>query len=628
MRQLLSNLERNRWNWITKGIEEFREGFLRLSPSQSEKEEVLIGVYGPTQVGKTTLILKVLGVREDKMRELSGALRGKRVVGNSATITATVYHKSPDDTFSIVYPNGDTQFFSSLEEFEEGMEAVRLAVEVTSNYSIRPIHVYFSESYFNLIEVDSRSRDITILDLPGDDSREAREVDHVERCLKEYLPHCRLCIVMEIGGQMVNLTQITREHLRDWSYLPEQFRIVLTRTLTSSSVRENVQNGVIHSTESYISHFKKELNRLLEDNREVQRIYPLEMGDSWNDLKNNDEDFYHLISPWISEVYEQLLDDIKSIESPEREVMQLLNLEDLAHKRKSEEVEVYNKRMEKEERRLGELKAYAKVLTKKYKQLDKEIEELRDLASELDQYKQIDLPSIYDIPSWSYRTYHGRSVASLKGDYVDGLNHLRDGFNDSLRRWNQSIRLLTETYYLPFSPIAFPHDTEKDTIYIDRFFERYFLKNSFQEDLAYCERKLEKSRERIMEKINKESSSKLKKIVNERDKLIKYKELLKQQHMESIDKISTECGELVKILSDLKKSLEQTRREWDHDIQRTNELYRYLKKSFTQEVNFFRSKLQSPNVSNEEKWAYHLYWNIIDKDSERIIQYDDSRTII
>lgn len=630
MRQLLSNLEENRWSWVKEGINEFREGFLRFSPTQTNKKEVLIGVYGPTQVGKTTLILKILGIREDKMKELSQALRGKREVGNSATVTATIYHRSPDERFSISYPNGDEKQFLTLDQFEKGMEDVRILVETDRKYSTKPIHIYFSELYFNLTEIDSRNQDITILDLPGDDSREEREVKHVDRCLREYLPHCRLCLVMEIGGQMVNLTQITREHVRDWSYLPEQFRVVLTRTLTSSSVREKIKNETIHSTESYIGHFKYELNRLLKENRTVDRLYPLELGESWQGLKGNDPNFYETVLPWINEVYQQLLEDIKAVESPEREVLQLLSLEDLASKRKQEEISSLSQEIAIVNKEKSDGKLSIKSFKKRISQVNEDINQFKTLlgdAGSLRSYTRFNRPYIYGIASWEARTSSERNVTSLRNDYHDSLNLLQKDYEQAIKLWNQSLRLLAIDYDLQFSPISYTFFSKK--VYIDRLLDRYFRRSTFQEDYDVYERKLKESNKQTCDEIMLICTEKVEELIIQVKQQIRAKQLLIEEYEQSMNQLVEQSKQLEKKLNRLEKALEDTHKEWDHDIQRTNELYQYLKKSFTKKAVHFQELLESTHIEPEDKWAYHLYWNIITKDVERIIRYDhDNRSVI
>lgn len=59
------NFHQNRFEWAFKAKQEFINRFVRLDVNKSEvssAKELTIAVYGPTQVGKTTVILSLLGL--------------------------------------------------------------------------------------------------------------------------------------------------------------------------------------------------------------------------------------------------------------------------------------------------------------------------------------------------------------------------------------------------------------------------------------------------------------------------------------------------------------------------------------------------------------------------------------
>lgn len=111
------------------GVEEFQSGFLGLQERGDTKQRVTIGVYGPTQVGKTTLILKILVIRDMYLAALSKALRGNRAIGNSATVTSTNYRQSDDDTFHVYFPDGQTRSCVDLPQLAEVMTELQETVE-------------------------------------------------------------------------------------------------------------------------------------------------------------------------------------------------------------------------------------------------------------------------------------------------------------------------------------------------------------------------------------------------------------------------------------------------------------------------------------------------------------------
>ena len=70
------------------------------SVSRSDRREVV--VLGESQVGKTTLILRMHGVRDpDSLKRIESVLRGGRGYGNSATSVATEFRVAPGNRFRI-----------------------------------------------------------------------------------------------------------------------------------------------------------------------------------------------------------------------------------------------------------------------------------------------------------------------------------------------------------------------------------------------------------------------------------------------------------------------------------------------------------------------------------------------
>ena len=129
MRSLFSNLENERWNWAEEALERFEGDLKRQHDIGDLKERVLIGAYGVTQVGKTTLILNLIGIRSDKIEELAQALRGSSGLGNSSTLAATLYRRSVNDSFFVKYPNGGKEEFETLGQLKMILGKIRIDIE-------------------------------------------------------------------------------------------------------------------------------------------------------------------------------------------------------------------------------------------------------------------------------------------------------------------------------------------------------------------------------------------------------------------------------------------------------------------------------------------------------------------
>lgn len=70
---------------------------------------------------------------------------------------------------------------------------------------------------------------------------------------------------------------------------------------------------------------------------------------------------------------------------------------------------------------------------------------------------------------------------------------------------------------------------------------------------------------------------------------------------------------------ELQDYLGRVKSEWEQDMLRQKVLDDILKEEFVQTVSGWQEKLFSENVSDEERWAYHQYCQIILKQAERII---------
>lgn len=78
---------------------------------QSGTGEAYVAVYGKTQVGKTSLILELMGVAPEAQARVCKVLRGGRPEGQSATTMATVYRRSADKRWHLRGAEiGDTSY--------------------------------------------------------------------------------------------------------------------------------------------------------------------------------------------------------------------------------------------------------------------------------------------------------------------------------------------------------------------------------------------------------------------------------------------------------------------------------------------------------------------------------------
>lgn len=130
-------------------------------------------MYGPTQVGKTTLIMDLIGIKPECQKDLEDILRGGAKAGNSSTSSAIVYNRWENDCFGILLGNINFEISTEPEKldsdsFKERIKNInslnRDSSEKRLNQKGNIIYYYLPKSLF---EEDSDNQHLQIVDLPG-----------------------------------------------------------------------------------------------------------------------------------------------------------------------------------------------------------------------------------------------------------------------------------------------------------------------------------------------------------------------------------------------------------------------------------------------------------------------------
>ncbi len=162
----------------------------------TRSDQIAIVVYGSTQVGKTSLILKILGIDDAHMSEVSTLLRGGREIGKSATIMPIRYRKSEDNQWHIHDIQGRDTAVSTVEEYFKNLRA---SVEKGQINTTNIVDVYIPQYYF--AHQSKGMLDIRILDLPGIQAKNEHEQNHVQQISTKYAANADLILL--VGRQMI-----------------------------------------------------------------------------------------------------------------------------------------------------------------------------------------------------------------------------------------------------------------------------------------------------------------------------------------------------------------------------------------------------------------------------------------
>lgn len=314
------------WEWTEEIVNEFLNNFEKFNAHEIDvKKQEYVGIYGPTQVGKTTFILSFIGIKKDCIKSLSVALRGKQNYGKSSTVTATLYERIQGDKFVIVHPDQSEAIVENLEELAQHLKNFRYEVTNTEFDLLKEMIIKIPDKYFYSSGNDTR--DIIIIDLPGDDSKDSAEAEHVEKILAKYLVLCRTIIIMELGNQLTSLSQLTIDSLKNWRDYPDRFIISFTRGIINQDVKNRIKNNGLSSNQEINEKYRNDLETAFKDTKEINNIITFfELGDSLEELEIMDRELFNQVNKWNEENFEVILEKIKKNDSPEFRIKNLTTI--------------------------------------------------------------------------------------------------------------------------------------------------------------------------------------------------------------------------------------------------------------------------------------------------------------
>lgn len=322
---LWSEHSKNNLAWAFRAYKRFVES---LSPEIQERlvqkdhhAEAYVVVFGQTQVGKTTLLMDLMGVTNQAMLRVSTVLRGGRNDGKSATATAMEYRRSPDEHWGLqVGKNAAVTWYSEDTAITDALGALRAAMERCELKVESPCVVLIPTDCFALLA--DHTATIRMLDLPGDSPSNPTEQEHVHAMAKRHVPLADLILLVGRGDKLEFLQpgKLTLPGIEDWQSVPERFRIITTYSFSPDSVRDCVcQDDGEAEAATYRKRLITEIEkfaRLSEEAKNLERYFPLEFGKSWSDAEQLHPAIYKKVSPLITKLKAQLVADIQASTTP------------------------------------------------------------------------------------------------------------------------------------------------------------------------------------------------------------------------------------------------------------------------------------------------------------------------
>jgi len=310
--------ERNLWRERAKKsyINSIMDEELKEFIEDSMKGTVPVSLYGKSQVGKTTFLLQLMGVKKEYLETIHGILRCGTKEGAPATPTAMIYKRTADEVFRIHYQS-NVSVCPTEEAISTELTNLRKSVEDGTYQHLDEIVIEIPDRYFN----EHPKINIQICDLPGIDSSNEKERPHVEQIIKKFIPLSALILVFQIGSDINSVSDLFSNGIMSetygWKCMKNRYRLIITKAFTADSVVQEIKfDDPITGKEDLIGLYRREANR--DENKpdnvpDDVKIFPFELGKSLGDLPlkyNGDELRLAVIHSIMEDLWSEIHEDI------------------------------------------------------------------------------------------------------------------------------------------------------------------------------------------------------------------------------------------------------------------------------------------------------------------------------
>lgn len=290
---IVTSFNKDRLDWALRAYEAFVADLpedLQIHFNR-HRSEVTTAVYGRSQVGKTTIILQLLGIEADPNSGPYRVLRGGRELGTSATATAMRYRLSADDTWVWEAPPNPPERFRCDEEDKviELVKSLRDRVEAGDESSGSDVWLSIPSRYVTT----SSEFAVSIIDLPGIEAKNQHERQHAIDLANKYLPTADAVVLVGTVDALTFLdpASIDIDHLQRWWAIQDRAKIVTTRTYSDNTIRQKIAKGS-NTPESLRQYVVEQIKthgfpESVPWDKVQRNVYPIECGDSWRALRTS-----------------------------------------------------------------------------------------------------------------------------------------------------------------------------------------------------------------------------------------------------------------------------------------------------------------------------------------------------
>ncbi len=389
-------------------LSEARFGTKLLAPDTNEKRKAFVVVYGHTRSGKTTVVLKLLQIKESKFFDIYNALCGGRGAGDPTTPPAAFkYTKVHDHRFSFTTYDGATyqqSYANTLHELSDMIADVRNEI-FSSKEKVYSVSIGIPSSYF---EDESLLVDVDIIDLPGDYPRDVSEYSSVRKVFGYYLQRAtRIFFVNPEDKPKVLKQSFIDQQAHTYK---SKSRIILTHIAQSETEQKEIpillnQLDVDKCVEVIRDHYMKLIRSLdLKPEIEPEQLFAFSAGST---LEKMQYELKESLQPVLDSFIHLIIDDVNQSAQPSEILSQFSDIRN--------EVEEKLKEME------NSFNDAISLIEKKIKNATDVIATIQGMINDLDRESYQDINYFNDNTD-NYGVMHTYSLPELIDSYNERCN--------------------------------------------------------------------------------------------------------------------------------------------------------------------------------------------------------------
>ena len=647
----LNRIFQDKDNWKKDTINLIKKDLLSIANNRfiQISQTHLVCLYGKTQVGKTTLILNMIGLKDECKKMVSEVLRGGVKRGNSSTSTAIIYSQNSTDNNANKYGikietlegqsiTSDFEYFTP-EEMILKLQSIRANVENNKFSNKAILHISIPKEYFSPSASKSR---ISILDLPGVESTNKNEKAHVESLMTRYIPISSVCIIACPCNAIQSLEYEELPNNINWKRNAHKFLVVVTKSFSSGIIKsyfDTPREKRVKGFKEFVQdRYEGELETILgTDNKTI--VFPLDIGDSFETLMtnelNNNEDRIEVLQTRDSILHSLQDTIIKHRGGNDEKKRQIIEetKNDLEKKKAKRETDLRNivtnhQELDKENRGIKE------QLTK-LEELNKSIEGLVHGASS---YSSIIIKDVKRIINKEnlYKTKDGiqylfdkekKCFETIITSLTTQLNNLIDttksimeddedyGFSVDIYV-NKIVTSIFSKFRDNYEQKLYPHDT--DIIQKVKNFFGKGRKIGLQEAYGYIKNIDQYIQSEIKSSVIAPCNTKIKK---EKDNITRKIQINERRIIRAENKIKEYKDEIENILSKIEannEKLDIVLRQKKHDKETLNKYLQYAEVAYLRQRNNIINKINS-DITTSERILYILFLGVLENDYESLI---------